>query len=166
MGFISGSGIGSAAPTGGSGISRARLMRAVLAGAVALIALPGAAPVASLELDVDQLRSAKGQLGICLTAEPERFPKCTGEARSARRWVKASEAVVVFEGLPAGTYAVAIIHDENGNRKLDTALGIPREGFGFSRNPTIGFGPPRFAAARFLLPESGSAQRVKMRYLL
>jgi uncharacterized protein (DUF2141 family) len=131
-----------------------------------MLALPGATPVASLELDVEQLRSTRGQLGICLTAEPERFPKCAGEARSTRRWVAAGERVVRFEGLPAGTYAAAVIHDENGNRRLDTALGIPREGFGFTRNPGIGFGPPRFAAARFLLPETGGAQRVKMRYLL
>ena len=51
--------------------------------------------------------------------------------------------------LPRGDYALAVIHDENGNARLDTIAGIPREGFGFSRNPPIRFGPPRFAAARF-----------------
>ena len=137
-----------------------------MAGAAAMLALPGATPVAALELDVDHLRSAKGQLGICLTSQPANFPGCVGDPRSARRWVAASERVVRLEGLPAGSYAVAIIHDENGNRKLDTAFGIPREGFGFSRNPAIRFGPPRFAAARFLLPEGGAAQQVRMRYLL
>jgi uncharacterized protein (DUF2141 family) len=68
--------------------------------------------------------------------------------------------------LPRGDYAIAVIHDENGNAKLDTLAGIPREGFGFSRNPPIRFGPPRFAAARFTLVDDAQMQQVRMRYIL
>ena len=57
------------------------------------------------------------------------------------------------------------IHDANGNARLDTFVGIPREGFGFSNNPAIGFGAPRFAAARFAL-ERDAAETIRMRYLL
>jgi uncharacterized protein (DUF2141 family) len=60
---------------------------------------------------------------------------------------------------------VAVIHDENSNNRLDTFAGIPREGFGFSRNPAIRFGPPRFAAARFVLDSDAEAQQVQMRYI-
>jgi uncharacterized protein (DUF2141 family) len=59
-----------------------------------------------------------------------------------------------------------VIHDENNNHKLDTFAGIPREGFGFSRNPSVTFGPPRFAAARFTLSSDADRQQVRMRYLL
>jgi uncharacterized protein (DUF2141 family) len=45
-------------------------------------------------------------------------------------------------------------------------MGIPREGFGFSRNPAIGFGPPRFSAARFTLGSDAQKQQVRIRYLL
>ena len=41
-----------------------------------------------------------------------------------------------------------------------------REGFGFSNNPHIWFGPPSFAAARFLLPAGGAALNVTMKYML
>ena len=78
----------------------------------------------------------------------------------------ATQNVVKFEGLAPGDYAAAIIHDENGNAKLDTLMGIPREGFGFSRNPAIGFGPPNFDAARFAVGGHATAQQVRMRYLL
>jgi len=61
---------------------------------------------------------------------------------------------------------VAVIHDENSNSKLDTFAGIPREGFGFSRNPAIAFGPPRFTAARFTLDSDAEAQQIRMRYIL
>lgn len=131
-----------------------------------MLALPGAAPVASLELDLTRVRSTKGVLRICLTSKPENFPSCLDDSLALRRNVAASTRSFRYEGLPTGAYAIAVIHDENGNQKLDTLLGIPREGFGFSRNPAIGFGAPRFGAARFMLPESGSVQQVVMRYLL
>lgn len=79
--------------------------------------------------------------------------------------VKANAAgSVMFDGVAPGTYALSLIHDENGNGKLDTALAIPREGFGFSRNPKIAFGPPKFAAAAFPINGS-SSQSVRMKYM-
>ena len=111
-------------------------------------------------------RSAKGLLRVCLTADPGNFPSCVDDARAVTRTVSATQEMVRFGGLPPGSYAVAIIHDENGNAKLDTFAGIPREGFGFSRNPALGFGPPRFAAARFELGRDAAAQQVRLRYLL
>jgi uncharacterized protein (DUF2141 family) len=49
--------------------------------------------------------------------------------------------------------------------RLDTLAGIPREGFGFSRNPPLRFGAPRFAAARFLTRTDAEQQQVRMRYI-
>lgn len=137
-------------------------MRALLP--AALLLLPAASPVGSLDLEVTGLRSAKGVLRICLTARAESFPDCRDDPRAISRTIPANHPVTRFEGLASGTYAVAIIHDVNGNKKLDTMFGIPREGFGFSRNPAIGFGPPKFTAACF--PLDGAKQQVKMRYLL
>ena len=71
-----------------------------------------------------------------------------------------------FDGLPSGDYALALIHDENGNGKLDTVMGIPREGFGFSRNPAIRFGPPKFVESRIEVTSGGVDETVKVKYLL
>ena len=128
--------------------------------------LPAASPPAGLGIDVVKLRSAKGMLRICLTARPQSFPDCKDNAPALSRSVPASQTVVTFDGLALGSYAVAIIHDENGNKKLDTLMGIPREGFGFSRNPAIGFGPPKFDASRFAVDGAVKPQQVRMRYLL
>lgn len=163
MGYISGSGTGFAGRTGGWAISR---LSTLALGGAALVLLPGASPVATLELDVQNLRSDKGMLRICLTARPESFPDCKDDPRAVSRTVPADQHHVRIEGLATGTYAAAIIHDENGNKKLDTMMGIPREGFGFTRNPRIGFGPPKFSAARFPLEAGSEPQQVRMRYLL
>ncbi len=128
--------------------------------------LIGATPVASLDVAVEQLRSAKGLLRVCLTADPDNFPNCVDDTDAVTRSVPAGAKGVRFEGLPRGGYAVAVIHDENGNAKLDTFAGIPKEGFGFSRNPAIRFGPPRFAAARFGIEGDAERQQIRMRYIL
>ena len=74
--------------------------------------------------------------------------------------------MVEFAGVTPGTYAISLIHDENGNGKLDTRVIIPREGFGFSRNPAITFGPPKFAAASFGIVPGMNNQSVKFKYML
>jgi uncharacterized protein (DUF2141 family) len=125
----------------------------------------GASPVGRLEVAVEGLRSDKGLVRVCLTSDPANFPACPDASLSVKRNVSAGTRVVVFDGLPRRNYAAAIMHDENGNHKLDTFAGIPREGFGFSRNPAIGFGPPRFAAARFAVASDAERQPVRMRYM-
>lgn len=125
----------------------------------------GATPVARLDVGVDHLRSAKGLIRVCLTADPDNFPACVDDADAVTRSIPAGSRTISFDGLPHGTYAIAVIHDENGNAKLDTFAGIPREGFGFSRNPAVTFGPPRFAAARFTLASEAERQQIRMRYI-
>ena len=104
-------------------------------------------------------------LRLCLTPNPKAFPSCTGDARAVTRSVPAGTRAIRFDALPSGDWAVAVIHDANSNARLDTMMGIPREGFGFSRNPPLGFGAPSFAAARFRLDADGR-QVIRMRYIL
>lgn len=133
--------------------------------ALTLAALGGAAPVGRLDVELSGLRSNKGVLRLCVTADPASFPKCHGDPLAVRRNVPAATRSLVVEGLPAGSYALAVMHDENGNRRLDTFAGVPTEGFGFSRNPPMRFGPPRFGDARFALAGDAEMQQVRMRYM-
>ncbi len=51
-----------------------------------------------------------------------------------------------------GTYALALLHDENGNGEMDSNfLGLPQEGYGFSNDAKVFLGPPSFEAASFKL---------------
>lgn len=103
---------------------------------------------------------------VCLTADPTNFPACIDDADAVTLSFAAAEHRFSLPGLAPGDYALAVIHDENGNGKLDTIVGIPREGYGFSRNAPVRFGPPRFAAARFTVEGTETSERVTMRYLL
>ena len=68
--------------------------------------------------------------------------------------------------MPSGAYAVSVFHDENRDRNLNTFLGIPREGFGFSRNPRVRFGAPRFDAVVMSFADGFTPLAIRMQYLL
>ena len=64
--------------------------------------------------------------------------------------IRDKQARCDFEDIPRGTYALAVVHDENMNGKLDTnLLGMPKEGYGFSNDAKALFGAPSFSAASF-----------------
>jgi len=64
--------------------------------------------------------------------------------------IRKTQACCDFGDIAPGTYAIAAIHDENMNGKLDTNLmGIPTEGYGFSNNAKGLVGAPSFSAASF-----------------
>ncbi|MET0268987.1 MAG: DUF2141 domain-containing protein [Sphingomonas sp.] len=129
--------------------------------------LTATSPIAQLELDIEGLRSAKGAVSVCLTTDPDHYPDCQNDPAARRQKVAARALRVIrFADVPSGTYAVALIHDENGNNRLDTTLGVPREGVGFSRNPPLYFGPPRFARARFPVGNAAMAERIRVKYFL
>jgi uncharacterized protein (DUF2141 family) len=123
---------------------------------------------AELEIAIGGLRNAKGALMLCLTRRPEAlYLQCDKDPARMIRIVAAREAGAIhFDGVTPGEYSLLVIHDENRNGKLDKTLGMPREGFGFSRNPAIRFGPPRYADVRFTVPAGRSRQAIKLRYLL
>ena len=118
-------------------------------------------------IEVLQLRSAKGEILACLTSSRDHFPDCDGdkkafEARAAAR----DGARITFSDVPHGTYAVALLHDENGNGKADRALlMMPKEGFGFSRDAKVTMGPPSFSAAAFRVSDEPVRQTIRMRYM-
>jgi len=140
--------------------------------ALALLAAPlliGAAggPMGEVRVEIVDLRNAKGALLLCLSARPEHFPDCGSDPAAQKLKVPAGRATgLVFSGVAPGDYALSVMHDENGNGKLDTTMRIPREGFGFSRNPVVRFGPPVFRNVRFAVPAGASRLPIKMKYFL
>jgi uncharacterized protein (DUF2141 family) len=124
------------------------------------------APTADIEISIEKLRNRKGMLHLCLTREPAHFPDCKKDPRAVTRSAPATTAPIRITGLAPGGYAVAIFHDENRNRKLDVLIGIPREGFGFSRNPVVRFGAPKFRQVLIDLRPGFTRETVRMQYLL
>jgi uncharacterized protein (DUF2141 family) len=111
------------------------------------------------------LRNDKGQIVCALFDSAKHFPD--GEHALQGHVVKVANrrGECKFSGLSPGTYAVALFHDENSDKVLNTFLGIPREGFGFSRDaPPSTFGPPKFSAAAFRVVKGDYSLNVNLRY--
>jgi uncharacterized protein (DUF2141 family) len=117
---------------------------------------------ADLTITIKGLRNSQGNVSLCVFSADGSvtnvFPDCeSGKPIKAQKAaISGGEVVVTYKGLKDGIYAVAMIHDENGNGKLDTNfLGIPIEGLGVSNNPTL-FGKPSFDEAKFNLRGNSS----------
>ena len=130
--------------------------------------LTGAAPAdpQPISMGVAGLRSTRGNILICVARSQRHFPDCSKDPDQRHLVVPADPAPITLGTLAPGTYAIAVIHDENGNGKLDTFAGIPREGVGFSRNPAIRFGAPSFRSAQFTVSGAPVREDVKVKYFL
>lgn len=104
--------------------------------------------------------TAKGTVNVAV-CDRERFLKQC--AYSATAPAQAGETVVTLKDVPAGNWAVLAYQDENGNKELDrNFIGIPKENYGFSRNPVSRFGPPSFEDAAIALREGANAVAIKL----
>jgi uncharacterized protein (DUF2141 family) len=104
-----------------------------------------------IEAEATNLRSSKGTFRCELYNSPAGFPKDdTSVVGHSIAKIVHRHASCVFRNVPAGSYAVAAMHDENGNGKMDyNFVGIPVEGYGFSDDPRVLFSAPSFDSAKF-----------------
>lgn len=59
------------------------------------------------------------------------------------------KATAIFEDVAAGTYAITLFHDKNGNKQMDFETnGMPIEMYGVSNN-VMSMGPPQWKDAKF-----------------
>lgn len=142
---------------------------AALALAVGLGASDGvAAEPGRIEVTVSGVSSAPGLVGCALFAAPTGFP--TDSAKHAVAQVRAAAvngtATCVFEAVAPGEFAVAVVHDANGDDRANTNfLGIPTEGVGVSRNALPRMSAPSFDACRFPVAAGQTArQAIVLRY--
>jgi uncharacterized protein (DUF2141 family) len=124
-------------------------------------------PSGNITVTVTGIRSADGQVLISLYDKAEGFPKdyeavVQGKAVSPDT---TTQVTVVFENLPFGDYAVAVLHDEDSSSGMTFGkFRIPKEGYCFSNNVKVRFKSPKFKKAKFALNQENVTQILRMRY--
>ena len=118
---------------------------------------------AALTVDIANVRNGRGRVRIDVCPQ-SRFLD-DGCAWHASVPAHAGTTSVTIEDLPPGDYAIQAFHDENGNDAMDRGLfGIPKEGFGFSREARIVFSPPKWKDAVFTHGTTPQRQVLHLRY--
>ncbi len=122
--------------------------------------------VKGIRVEITGLRNNNGYVLVSVFKEGNGFPDQAEKAvRKAKLGINNRKAAIVFNDIQPGQYAISILHDENGDQKMNTnGLGIPKEGYGFSNNVTGAFGPPSFKRASFKFNGDLSAVTIKTRY--
>ena len=102
---------------------------------------------------VSNLSPVTGTLEITLFDSAESFLKEPYLQQSGKADEDGSFEVEFVE-LPAGEYAVVVVHDENDNGKLDNGfLGFGGENYGYSNNIRPWFGRPDFKDVKFTVDQ-------------
>ncbi|MEA5515084.1 DUF2141 domain-containing protein [Nodularia sp. UHCC 0506] len=121
----------------------------------------------NLTVEIDGLKNTEGQVCVSIFANSQGFPNKSDRVLK-RQCTKITDTslTVTFEKLQAGSYAVAVNHDQNQDQILNrNNLGMPIEGFGFSRNPEVRTSPPPFRDAAFLLAGPNTVIKIRLKYL-
>jgi uncharacterized protein (DUF2141 family) len=107
--------------------------------------------------------SDNGTMGCALFSAERGFPLDTSEAIVRSKEARRGTSECRFEGIPSGTYAAAVFHDENSNGRIDVnVFGIPTEAWGVSNNVRPKMRAPQFDEASFDL-RNGDIVKLEVR---
>lgn len=133
--------------------------------AMSLSALALCARAAPLSAEIQGLSNDRGIVRCGLFSGE---PGWREEGQAIRRVEAAIAGGVArcdFGDVPAGQYAIAVFHAQEGEEKVSYGLlGKPRQGVGFSNNPSITFGPPDYARASFQLGTAPMTLSIQVKY--
>lgn len=141
-----------------------------LCAALALAVLSPPAAVADgsgvLSVTAINFKGDKGEAVVSLYRRGKSWLAVGGAFRSVKVPIKNGKATATFKDVPHDQYAVAVVHDENGNGKLDMSYvpyPAPEEGGGVSNN-WVRAGKPEYDKAKFDFTRALMSVRIQMRY--
>jgi uncharacterized protein (DUF2141 family) len=119
----------------------------------------------SVQVNIQEASSDRGMIRVLLFSGAAGFPDQVGKAvKSFSLPPKNKQVAFTITDLVPGTYALAVIHDQDSNGKLSSnAVGYPIEKFGFSNNPKVYFSPPSFEKASFVLGKTPVKVTISLR---
>jgi uncharacterized protein (DUF2141 family) len=120
-----------------------------------------------IHVEILSIRNSTGAVACALFESPEGFP--TEFLRFASNLmmvkVRATKATCSFNDIAPGVYAIAVIHDENRDGELATNwMGVPKEGYGFSKDAKGTLGAPAFEAASFSYNGESLHMTIRLQY--
>lgn len=133
--------------------------------AVLAVAGAGIAGAGTVSVTVTGARNDNGVVRCGLFNSPVGWREPGKQFMKAEGKVASGQGTCVFQNVPEGTYAVALFHAEQGERKVEfNMLGLPRQGVAFSNNLSITFGAPGFQKASFAVGKDPVNMSIRLIY--
>ena len=104
----------------------------------------------TINVVVSGIKDDNGHIRCGLFNSAATFPKDEQRYQGVEAPIANGQATCTFANVPPGTYAVAYYKAVPGQTRMNTGMfGSPADPYGFSRNATIGMGPPSFNSAAY-----------------
>ncbi len=120
-----------------------------------------------INIHINNFQNNKGACIVCLYNDPGAFSNEGKPLQCTTVGIANKITKAVFDNVQAGTYAVLVIHDANNNRRFDTNfLGIPKEGYGASKNKLPFAAAPKFEENKFAVIDGSQTEcAIRLRYI-
>jgi uncharacterized protein (DUF2141 family) len=120
-----------------------------------------------IHINITDIRNQKGDIKLAFFTDSKSYqeekPKY-GKIVSKKE-MKDGSLTAGYADIPAGTYGIALLDDENSNGRMDYRFFIPVEGFGFSNYYHTGIGKPDFDKFAFAYKGGSITIKISIRYL-
>lgn len=115
-------------------------------------------------VNINNFKNDNGVCRACLFNNSNSFQNKSGALACKSAKVVNGASIITFNADAEGDYAVMVFHDENNNNFFDkNFLGIPKEGYGASKNKLPLAAAPSFKSNSFVI---NSNQQVTLRIVL
>jgi uncharacterized protein (DUF2141 family) len=119
-----------------------------------------------IKATVTGFKNEKGVCRACLYDNAAAFSGKGDPVQCVEATIKNKSAVIIFNHVKKGSYAINLFHDANNNQKFDVNfLGIPKVGYGASGNKLPFAAAPTFSDNKFEVNNSAVLLAIKLRYL-
>lgn len=114
----------------------------------------------TISVKVNNIEAPKGYVVLSLynSATAKDFPDSKAIYKKIKVKAKGTSIRYTFKNLPKGEYAIIVFHDKNSDGDCNlNFVGIPTEGYGFSRNVRPKLSTPSFNDVKFSVKTSYSS---------
>lgn len=109
--------------------------------------------VHTLQINVDDIRNEEGVVRIAVYRPNDKF--LGKEPYKKYEFRPSVPSIQVEIDLPKGRYGIGVMHDEDKDEQLDkNFFGLPKEGYGVSRNVAKGLSRPAFKDAEIVVEKT------------
>ena len=121
----------------------------------------------TLSIEITDVRNSDGHLLLGVYTNDVDYQNKTAVLKQTvlKTKLKDGKVIAAIEGLSPGVYGIALLDDEDWDRKMRYKYLFPQEGFAFSNYFHVGYSKPHFKDFRFVLGKEDKKVIMKCKYL-